>query len=103
MRYGSLSVDRLETWALLNNANCPVAQVTVDILDHDGKSKGGGLTAKRAASAGELLLKVPAELVVNQTQIEMCSKADTTLQNLMEATATFAKVGLKLSLAVLIR
>jgi hypothetical protein len=92
MRYGSLPVDSLHSWASLNGADFPVAKVVTDILDHEGNSKGGGLIAKREAVAGELLLKVPAELVVSGFQVELCSKTDTTLKELMERTAEFAKV-----------
>lgn len=93
MRYGSLSLDKLRSWASLNEVDLPIAEVAINIVDSEGNSKGGGLTAKQHASAGDVLLRIPAELIVSQGQIELCSKLDTNLQSLMHAVTDFAKVG----------
>lgn len=96
MRYGSLSIDKLQPWAVLNDVDFPIASITANVLDQNGNSKGGGLVAKHAASAGQLLLKVPAGLVTSRNQVEQCMKTDTNLHALMQATVDFAKVGVDL-------
>ena len=93
MRYGSLSMESLQSWALLNNVELPGARVAANILDHEGHSKGGGLVAARGLSGTDVALKIPNDMVLSRSQVEQCGKADSSLQELLEATATFAKVG----------
>lgn len=93
MLYGSLPVETLQAWALLNEVELPAAQVTPNIVDNEGNSKGGGLVATRDVSAGDVLLKIPAELIVSKQQVEQCIRADARLREVMEQLEAFMKVG----------
>lgn len=93
MLYGNLPTESLRAWALLNNVDLQAVQVVQDILDQDGTSKGGGLVADRNVSAGDVLLKVPGELIVSRDQVEQCAKVDLTLREVLTAVEGFAKVG----------
>lgn len=93
MRYGSLPIKDYHTWASLNGIELDAARVVADILDKDGNSKGGGLVASRDVAADDVLLKVPAELIVCQSQVEQCAEVDGRLRELMDCMAEFTKVG----------
>lgn len=93
MLYGNLPIGSLRAWALLNNIELPAARVELDVLDKDGTSKGGGLVADRNVSAGDILLKVPGELILSREQVQQCAKVDSTLRELLTAVEVFAKVG----------
>lgn len=93
MLYGSLPMESLRAWALLNDVELQAARVVLDILDKDGLSKGGGLVADRDVAAGDILLKVPGELIVSRGQVEQCAKVDSTFREVLAAVEVFAKVG----------
>jgi hypothetical protein len=93
MILGNLATPALQSWAVLNDVEFPAATVAVNILDRDGNSKGGGLVATRDVSAGEVLLKVPKDLIVSREQVGQCAKVDATLRQLLAAVEPFAKVG----------
>lgn len=93
MLYGNLPLDSLHSWAALNSIELQAAIVSLNVLDADGNSKGGGLVAKHTVSAGDVLLKVPYDLVVSRQQVEQCAKVDPTLRDVLAAVEGFAKVG----------
>jgi hypothetical protein len=93
MIHPDLPVSGLQAWAILNDAELPTAKIVTDILDKNGLSKGGGLVATRDASAGEILLKVPRDLVVARERVEEYAKTDTNFRDVLVAVEGFAKVG----------
>lgn len=94
MRYSSLPIENLQSWAFFNNVVLSGVRIQPNILAEDGSDKGGGLVATRDCEASDVVLTVPRELVLNRAVVEEVAKTDTRLRDILEAVgASFLEVG----------
>ena len=93
MRYASLPVNQLGTWASFNDVELFGAEVRTQIIDDDGNDKGGGLLATSQHDASETLLKIPTDIVLSRHQVDNCAKVDSGLRELLRALPTLTEVG----------
>lgn len=97
MKYTSLPIGELQTWAHFNDVVFNNIIVTENITSKDGIDKGAGLLAAAGFSdhgaSQEVLLTVPADLVLSKETVYLCAKADLRLQEILDAVGNFAEVG----------
>jgi hypothetical protein len=97
MKYVSLPIGELHIWARFNGVVFNNIIVTDHITSKDGIDKGAGLLAAAGFSdrgaSQEVLLTVPADLVLSKETVHLCAKADVHLKEILDAVGDFAEVG----------
>lgn len=97
MRYSSLPILELQTWARFNGVIFNNIVVADNITSKDGIDKGAGLLAAAgfpdSGVSQEVLLTVPADLVLSKETVHLCAKADLHLKEILDAVGDFAEVG----------
>ena len=97
MKYNSLPIAELQTWARFNGVIFNNVVVADNITSKDGVDKGAGLLATAGFSERgalqEILLTVPADLVLSKEAVRLCAKADVHLKEILDAVGEFAEVG----------
>jgi hypothetical protein len=101
MKYNSLPISELQTWARFNGVIFNNIVVADNITSKNGINKGAGLLATAGFTAGfsdsgvsqEILLTVPADLVLSKETVHLCAKADLHLKEILDAVGDFAEVG----------
>lgn len=95
MKYDLLSIDQLQAWAQLNGIILNSLAITSNVTK-DGVDKGAGLVATTNVSRGsirqEVLITVPADLVLSKETVHLCAKADLRLKEILDAVGSFAEV-----------
>lgn len=98
MKYASLPIEQLQTWARFNGVVFNNVLLADQITSKDGIDKGAGLLADAGFSdsgaSPEVLLTVPADLVLSKETVHLCAKADLHLKEILDAVGNFAEVGL---------
>lgn len=89
-----MPIEQLDAWAKLNGVefhNCQVKQ----IVTQDGQDRGAGIiaTGNRHGYDDDILMYVPAELVLSQYQVEQFATCDKYLKDILEAVGDFGRVG----------
>jgi hypothetical protein len=104
MKYNSLPIADLQTWARFNGVSFNNVAVADHITSKDGVDKGAGLLATAGFSERgalqEILLTVPADLVLSEEAVRLCAKADLHLKEIFNAVGKFAEVGVPSFLVV---
>ena len=93
MRYASLPLQNLRTWAHFNDVKLFEASIEPRIVEKDGNEKGGGLQSIAEHGPGTPLVAVPLDLVLSKERVEQCAKVDHHLKELIEAAPSFSQVG----------
>lgn len=94
MRHASIAATQLRTWSQLNDVQLNNTEITSNIVDADGSSKGGGLVSKSYHHAEDILLSVPKELVLCKDTMHLCAKSDHHLKQLLDVLEDFIQVSL---------
>jgi hypothetical protein len=98
MRYESLALEQLPTWAKFNGVKLDDTKISSKITGNDGSEKGGGLLAQHDLSASNPLLTVPADLILSREGIEQYAKSDLRFRELLDATKALTHVGFCISI-----
>jgi hypothetical protein len=97
MKYASLPIEELHTWAQFNGVAFNNIAIAKNIASKDGVDKGAGLVATTGFSdsgaSQQVLLTVPADLVLSKETVHLCAKADLQLNEVLVAVGSFAEVG----------
>lgn len=97
MRYDSLPIEQLHTWAQFNGVAFSNITVAPNVTGKDGVDKGAGLIASvgfsEDSATHDILLAVPADLILSREAVILCAKADSQLKEILHAVGDFAQVG----------
>jgi hypothetical protein len=97
MKYDSLPIEQLHPWAQFNGVTFNNVAVAPNIVGKDGVDKGAGLVAtidfSENGAAQDILLAIPADLVLSREAVILCAKADSQLKEILDAVGEFAEVG----------
>lgn len=93
MLYEQLPIEQLTPWALLNDIQIVGVEICPNIVNQDGVSKGGGILATSNHESADILLSIPAELVLSKESVLQSAKTDKDLRELIDAMSDFVQVG----------
>lgn len=88
-----MPLENLYAWSQLNQVKLIDTAVETHILAPDGTDKGGGLVAKSTHGPGEVLLKVPLDLLLSKERVEQHAKGDKFFRELLDAVPPMLQVG----------
>lgn len=85
MKYTSLPVQDLQSWAFLNNVQLHGVTIKSHIVDQDGNERGGGIVATTDHGPSDVLMTIPNDLILNRAAVENAARSDKYLREVLSA------------------